>query len=152
VTSMASALDSGGTARRFVWRPLARGEIDHERVWAWMFLLGLGLAVAVPEPWRLSLLCPIKTIVGVPCLTCGSNRALSAMLHLEPLCALAWNPLVVAGAMAWGLYSVYAAVVIIGRLPRLRLVGGQRHWRGPAIGVAVAAVVANWLYLYVAGI
>ena len=113
---------------------------------------GLGLAVAVPEPWRLSLVCPIKTIVGVPCLTCGSNRALSAMLHLEFLRALAWNPLVFVGAITWGLYTAYAAVVIIGRLPRLRVVGDHRRWRWPATGLVVAAVVVNWLYLYTAGI
>ena len=152
MASTAPALESPELGRRFTWRRLAPDELDHERLWASIALIGLGLVLAIPESTRLRLVCPFKMLTGVPCLTCGSNRALSALLHFEPLRALAWNPLVVVTALACGLWVAYAAVVVIGRLPRLRLTGDLRGVRGLVGSAALLAVVANWIYLYVAGI
>jgi hypothetical protein len=154
MASPARAFGSPVPAWRLMWRPLAPGEVDHERVWTYVFLIGAGLALAVPETVRLSLICPLKALVGVPCLTCGSNRALSAMLQLEPLRALAWNPLVCVIGAAWAVYATYATIVVVARLPRLRLRSmgdlGRLRWLG--IGLAIVAVTGNWLYLYMAGI
>jgi hypothetical protein len=152
VLSIAADRAVPGSTRRFVWRRLGEHDLDHERIWSGVFLIGVVLALAVPESLRLKLVCPLKAVFGLPCLSCGSNRALSALLHLEPLRALAWNPLFVFLGLAWAVYVLYAAIVVIGRLPRMRLTGDLRPTRPVVIAVALVAVVANWLYLLAAGV
>ena len=45
--------------------------------------------------------CPFYALTGLLCPLCGSLRALHALLTGAPLAALAFNPLLVAGLVAW---------------------------------------------------
>ena len=93
--------------------------------------------------------CPVKSVSGMPCPTCGGSRATLALAGLDPLAALALNPAV---TLAW-------LVLVIGGLGALVLAVADRPLpslprRLPASVrlAAVALLAANWLYLYRAGI
>lgn len=101
-----------------------------------------GLAASLPG-------CPIKTLTGLPCPTCGATRATLALSDLDPLAALAWNPLV---AVAWGILLL-GGLGALGRawahcpLPSLP----RRLGRWQRLGL-LAAIGANWLYLLYRGV
>ncbi len=93
--------------------------------------------------------CPVKSVAGVPCPTCGGTRATLALAMLDPATALAMNPGV---TIAW-------LVLLVGGLAALGLAISDRPLPGlprtlpvPVRLGAVALVAANWLYLYRAGI
>ncbi len=92
--------------------------------------------------------CPLKSLTGMPCPTCGTSRAALALARFEPLDALVHYPL---PALAW------TAFVVAG------LVAGWRAWRGqplPSIRrlpawarvAIVVAVAANWAYSIATGV
>jgi hypothetical protein len=90
--------------------------------------------------------CPFRELLGIPCLTCGSTRALVALARIDLGAAFGWNPLV-AGA---GILFIAGGVVALGAA----LLGGEvRAPRpSPALRAALAlAVAANWAFLVVAG-
>jgi hypothetical protein len=71
--------------------------------------------------------------VGIPCLTCGSTRALLALARFDVGAAFSWNPLAAAGA------------ALAGR-------GVETPRPTPALRAALAlAVAANWVFLVAAG-
>ncbi|MGB6001159.1 MAG: DUF2752 domain-containing protein [Thermoanaerobaculia bacterium] len=100
------------------------------------------LATALPA-------CPLKSIVGVPCLTCGSTRAALALGRLDLWTALTINPLVAAGCVMLVVGGLIAGVLALGGKP-LR----EPSWRLAApVRVAIALVLlANWVYLIKVGI
>jgi hypothetical protein len=59
--------------------------------------------------------------------------------------AAAWNPLVFAGLAALMLFNLYAAAVLLARLPRLRLSFGQNENRILRIALPIL-MAANWAY------
>jgi Protein of unknown function (DUF2752) len=132
---------------RLVWRKLAPGEFDYELVW-----LAVSVAAAVGGAiWlRLGLPmphCPFLAITGYPCLTCGATRCSIALLHGNLAAAWLWNPLAFATLCALALYDLYAAIVLLGGLPRARLVDWTaRQKTAVRIGV-VALIIVNWVYL-----
>ena len=54
--------------------------------------------------------CPFHTLTGLFCPGCGSQRAVSALLHLDILSAMRNNVLLVA-ALPMMFYSAYASIV-----------------------------------------
>lgn len=123
---------------RFV--TLRPGEVDHEVLWASVGTLALAvswlwLSMLGPPP----VLCPFRTITGLPCPTCGATRAFAALFSGDLPGSLGYNPAVVpalaAGAVAW----VYAWVVVCLRLPRIRLSAGPRAARVLRWTIALAA-------------
>jgi hypothetical protein len=93
--------------------------------------------------------CYFKLATGLPCLTCGGTRAAWRLLELDPVGALAMNPLAtvaVVGIAAWAL----ADLVLLARGSALRLSLSPPAAHAARIGAAVA-LVANWAYLIAAG-
>ena len=85
--------------------------------------------------------CPMKTLTGLPCLTCGGTRAMFALGRLDPMAALRFNPLVTVGAFA---FAIYVAIRLIRRPVELR-------WSRATMIAAATAAVANWAYLVIDG-
>jgi hypothetical protein len=84
--------------------------------------------------------------VGIPCLTCGSTRALLALARLEVGAAFSWNPL----AAATGIFLVLGGLVAFGAALSERGVESPRPT--PALRAALfVAVAANWIFLVAAG-
>jgi hypothetical protein len=91
----------------------------------------------------------IAAVTGWPCLTCGATRAFARLYALDPLGALAMNPLAVAAGVAlvpWALADL--ALLPSGRALSLELTPSAGRW---ARALAVTLAVANWLYLAAAG-
>jgi hypothetical protein len=91
--------------------------------------------------------CVFKRITTQPCPTCGSGRGSLALLRGDVPAALRFNPLYFTllglGALLLGFRLVFARKVAL----RLGRWGRRLAW-----GAFGALVVANWVYLIVAGI
>ena len=129
------------------WRPLIPGERDPELIWGSVLLAAGFMTVAwlsakLPTP-----LCPLHSLTGLPCPTCGMTRGLGCLFRGNLEAAFLFNPLGMMLFLGAAFYILYAAIVVIGRLPRLR-------WKQiPAttafrlrIG-AVILIATNWAYL-----
>jgi hypothetical protein len=132
---------------RLVWRRIPPGEFNHELVWlsvsvaalvGGMVWLGLGL----PLPH-----CPFLAITGYPCLTCGATRCSIALLHGNLVGAWLWNPLGFVALCGVALYDLYASIVFLGGLRRVRLVDWTAKEKKAARVGAIVLIAANWIYL-----
>ena len=94
-------------------------------------------------------LCVFKAVSGLPCLTCGTTRALGRLVRLDLVGALAMNPLATVGVLAlvpWALADL--ALLPWGRAVSLDLSpAGARRARV----AVVAALVLNWAWLVAVG-
>lgn len=103
--------------------------------------LAAGLAEAAPH-------CPLKSVSGLPCPTCGTTRAAVALARLDPLGALALNPL---AALGWtvlvGGGLLAGAAALLGRPVR----EPSWRWRPHTRAALAALLLANWIYLILAG-
>lgn len=133
-------------------RRLTAQETDHEVLW-----LSVGLAaaaLAAGAAWGLfewpHLVCPLKEVTGWPCPTCGTTRALFALLRGDLAAALGWNPAAVVVALAYAAFAMYAAVTLACDLPRLRIASGQGLLL-PARWTIGLATLGTWAYLVAAG-
>jgi len=131
---------------RFSLVRLSRGELDHEVLWAsvatlaaavgWIWLTLLG-----PPP----LICPFHALTaGIPCPTCGTTRALLALMQGDVAASLGYHPAVAPGVAMGAAAWAYAWVVVLFRLPRIRV--SASGWAATAIRWTVAAAVAGiWI-------
>lgn len=123
------------------------GERRLALLWAAAVLVALALrplwllvAEALPH-------CRFRALTGLPCPTCGTGRAATAMLEGSLAEAFAANPLMSAAAL----------LVLVGGLaaPLWVLLAGRRLPRPPervprwAMVAASLAVLLNWVYLVV---
>ncbi len=92
--------------------------------------------------------CVFHAVTGWPCVTCGGTRCAQNLLAGRWTEALAWNPLVFAGLVVAGIFAVYAAVVTLFRLPRLRLAGLEKREKIALRVGLVVLLLANWAYLF----
>lgn len=93
--------------------------------------------------------CVFKLTTGLPCLTCGSTRALARLAEGDLAGAWRMNPLAAAGAL--GLLPWAAAdLVLMLRRRALGLELSPFAARTARVLVVVAAL-ANWAYLVAAG-
>ena len=112
---------------------------------------GAALLCAAAAPWSPALArglppCPFRALVGIPCLTCGTTRALLALARLDVGAALCWNPL----AAAAGILFVPGGLVALGAALTGRGVETPRP--APALRAALAiARAANWVFLIASG-
>jgi len=93
--------------------------------------------------------CVFKAVTGIPCMTCGTTRALARLARLDLAGALAMNPLATLGTLAvlpWGA----ADLLLLSRGRALSLELSPAAARVVRIA-AVVAVLANWAWLIAAG-
>ena len=132
---------------RLVWRRVSPADFNHELVWlavsaaaliGGLVWLGLGLP---------GLRCPFLAVTGYPCLTCGATRCTIALLHGNFPQAWSWNPLALVALCGVALFDLYAAVVLLARTPRFRVIDWTRTEK-KGVRVAVVVLIAvNWAYL-----
>ncbi len=128
-------------------RRLAAGALDAELLALGVLgstsLLGIAwLLLGLPTPR-----CPFHAFTGLPCLTCGGTRCVKNLLVGHVGAALAWNPLVFLGAAVAAAFMLYAAIVLVFRLPRVRVIfESAREMNLARVAVATVAA-ANWIYL-----
>lgn len=112
---------------------------------------GAALACAAAAPWAPAFTqgmpaCPFRELLGVPCLTCGSTRALVALARIDLGAAFSWNPLVAGAAI---FFIVGGAVALVAALA-----GGEVRAPRPTPllrAALAAAIAANWAFLVAAG-
>ena len=93
--------------------------------------------------------CAWKAVTGWPCAGCGGTRALALLAGGEWLAALRMNPGAVATVPLLLALNLYAAVILVGKLPPWRPRWMTKiRWRWLVVG----ALLANWLYLLAAGV
>ncbi|MEY2906376.1 MAG: hypothetical protein RLZZ408_847 [Verrucomicrobiota bacterium] len=102
---------------------------------AWLFS-----GIATPR-------CLLHATTGIPCPTCGMTRTTWYLLHGEIGPAFLLNPLMTTALLGAALYVCYAAVVVIGRLPRLRLEAFTKTETNFVRFTAIGLLAANWIYL-----
>jgi hypothetical protein len=102
---------------------------------------GVWLAAGLPLPP-----CAFRAVTGCPCPTCGATRCVLALLHGRIAEAAGWNPLIFAGLGAFALVNLYAAAVLLGRLPRIRLSLSEVESRILCIVFAIL-LATNWVYV-----
>jgi len=131
------------------WRRPDRLDRQVADLWA---VAALGAIALVPlwQPFSSALpLCPLRTLTGLPCPTCGATRAAEAMLGGHFLDAVLYNPLVTLAALAFLVVGLAAPVWtrVVDRLPDLP--------SAPPVfaRLAMAAgLVGNWAYVISRGI
>jgi len=101
---------------------LEPGELDHEVLWASVGTLAFGLASA----WLIwlgppAVACPFHWLTGLPCLSCGSTRALASLLEGDLQSSLHYHPAVAPGVALGAAGWVYAWAVVALDLPRVRI-------------------------------
>jgi hypothetical protein len=132
---------------RLLWRDQSANKPDRELLW---FAISVGsiaggaawLALALPWPH-----CPFFAVTGVPCVTCGATRSVIAFLHGDLLSAFRWNPLAFVAFCALLAFDLYAAIVILARMPRLRIVDWTTTEKNTARIMLISLLALNWIYL-----
>ena len=132
---------------RLVWRRIPSTEFNHELVWLVVSVaatIGGAIWLRLGFP---TLRCPFLAVTGYPCLTCGATRCAIAFLHGNFSRAWHWNPLALVALCGVAVFDVYAAIVLITRGPRLRLVDWTRTEKNAVRITFVALIAVNWIYL-----
>src|SRR3954470_23311016 len=122
---------------RFVRRRLSPGEFDHELVWVVISVAGFAAGAIWLRLGFPGMRCPFLAMTGYPCLTCGATRCSIAFAHGHFATALGWNPLATIGLCGLVLFDVYAVLVLVARIPRLRVVEWTRREKTVARIMAV---------------
>ena len=132
---------------RLLWRRRSARETDHELIWLAVSVASIAAGVAwlaLSLPWPR---CPFFAVTGLPCLTCGATRSAIAFLHGDFLLALRWNPLAFVAFCAVIAFDLYAALVLAGRMPRLRVVDWTAVEKKAARIAVICLLAMNWIYL-----
>lgn len=132
---------------RLLWRRRLAHEGDPELIWLAVSVASIAVAaawLALALPWPK---CPFLAATGLPCVTCGATRSSIAFLQGNFFAALGWNPLAFVALCGLAAFDLYAAIVLIGRAPRLRIVDWSVAEKNVVrIGV-VCLLALNWIYL-----
>jgi hypothetical protein len=57
--------------------------------------------------------CPIRSLLGIPCPTCGGTRAIIALKQFNIVSALSLNPLVTLGLLLSGIWAMMLLIPTI---------------------------------------
>jgi hypothetical protein len=132
---------------RLLWRRRSANGPDHELIWLSVSVAAIAggatwMGLALPWPR-----CAFLAVTGLPCVTCGATRSAIAFLHGDFLVALRWNPLAFIAFCAVIAFDLYAAIVLLLRRPRLRIVDWSIAQKNTARIAAISLLALNWMYL-----
>ena len=134
------------------WKRRQPSEIDHELLWlaiSSLSFFGALIWLKIGLPWPS---CLFHEVTRHACLTCGATRCLLALCSGHLSAAFWWNPLVFCALIGIFLFDLYALIVLIFNLPRLRFDPLQGAIARTIRIAAALALGANWIYLLHAGI
>jgi len=131
----------------FHFARLRPGETDYEVIWVVILIVSalLGsawLAFQLPQP-----ACVFHAVSGFPCLSCGATRSAMALGTGHWKEALSWNPLFFGIYVLLFLYTLYMGIVILFRLPRLRIAIPSKNLQRSLRGGILVLIIINWIYL-----
>ena len=129
------------------FRPLAPLETDFEFLFLGVssgFASSCYLWLTFGLPWPR---CWFRCLTGLPCPTCGATRCALALTHGDLLSALRQNPLMFVCYGSTILVNIYAAVVLLFRLPRPRLARVPTEVKRVLAVLVLIGLGANWIYL-----
>ena len=86
-------------------------------------------------------------MTGLPCVTCGATRSAIAFFNGNLPLALQWNPLAFLAFSAVIAFDLYAAIVLIWRIPRLRIVDWTVAQKHTVRIIVISLLALNWIYL-----
>lgn len=132
---------------RLLWRRRSANGPDHELIWLTVSVAAFAggatwMGLALPWPR-----CAFFAVTGLPCVTCGATRSAIAFLHGHFFSALRWNPLAAVAFCGVIAFDLYAAIVLAGRLPRLRMVDWAAAEKKVVRIAAISLLALNWIYL-----
>ena len=92
--------------------------------------------------------CPFRSIVGLPCLSCGATRSAVALARLDIPGALAANPLAALAGM-----GLVGGGLVVGVLALLGTSVREPKWHLSVTTrwLLMAVLLINWVYLVGAG-
>jgi len=129
------------------FRRLNAGETDFELIFGTLFpisfaLLLVWLKLTLPLPG-----CWFRRITGLPCLTCGGTHSLRALMNMNWLQALHWNPLCSTAIFAMACLAACSLVTVIFGLPRLRIARMDARSAFFLRMLLAAGIAGNWIYV-----
>lgn len=116
---------------------------------------GLGIIILLAARflplYRITILCPLKTVAGIPCPACGSTRSFIHLAHLDFTGAFVMNPLISISMILGAVFFLYSIASFFFRSLSLEVKFKEKEKTKLRIGV-ILALTLNWLYLIIAGI
>ncbi len=96
--------------------------------------------------------CHFHAATGLPCPTCGATRALHLLSSGDFTQAWLMQPLLITTAICAAIYSLYSFIVVLGKLPRIRVAKITKKDRRLILTSCITLFLLNWLYLTLTGI
>lgn len=96
--------------------------------------------------------CRFHALTGWPCVSCGVTRGVLALAHGQVPEALRLNPFFIGLLLLLICYAPVAWVLWLGRLGRPRLHLAGRGVRRATLAGLLLLLLANWAYLFWAGV
>ena len=103
-------------------------------------------------PAKLIPICRFHATTDLPCPTCGATRAMHLLSTGKIIQAWIMQPLLITLAIFAAIYSLYSFIVVLGKLPRIRLSNITARNRNHIIIICATLIILNWIYLALAGI
>lgn len=128
------------------------GSLNHELLWGAMGLAllgGAGFALLIVDSGLLPA-CHFHQLTGIPCISCGSTRALVALGELDLATALRLNTLSTAFWFGCVLYIPYALWVTLLNRKRIFVECSPRDLLFIRIAVPLVGI-AQWIWLIIDG-
>jgi Protein of unknown function (DUF2752) len=129
------------------WRRLRTGELDHELIWLAVSVSGVLVAWVWLKLGLRTPICVFHELTGIACPGCGATRCLRFVFRGQWMSALLMNPMIFVTGVLFVVYDLYAATVLLLRLPRLRF-DAIPAWLGWTARVGIPAIILlNWGWL-----
>jgi hypothetical protein len=117
--------------------------------WGALALAVLFLRPAWPLLARFLPPCTFREVTGIPCPTCGTARSALSLLEGRFLAAFGWNPL---AALTGGIFLLGGPIAAVWAVAGRKLPGGRFRIGRGAVLALVLLLLANWIYLLLAGV